>query len=215
MAGHESGNGLVYNGLTGELVAIVEFTTGANSLINDVAVADDAVLFTDSYLPALYRLPLDPDSHLPDPAASETIALTGDFETLPDGLNSNGIVASPDGAKLIIAHTDSGKLYMVDAASGAATELAIDSELQPYHDGLVLDDNTLYVVNGTQGQDQVYVIELDPDWKSGKLADTITDPNLEGHSTAAIYADVLYVVNARWDAERTPETEYWLTQIKR
>jgi len=215
VAGHESGNGLVYNGLTGEPVAKVQFTTGANSLINDVAVADDAVFFTDSYLPVVYRLPLDPESHLPDPTASETIALTGDFETLPDGLNSNGIVASPDGATLIIAHTDLGKLYRVDAASGEAAELALDSELQPYHDGLVLDSNTLYVVNGTQGHDQVYVIELDPDWMSGKLVDTITDPNLEGHSTAAIYADVLYVVNARWDAERTPETEYWLTQIKR
>ncbi len=71
VAGHEAGNGLVYDGLTGEQVAEVQFTTGANGLVNDVALADDAVFFTDSNLPAVYRLPLDPESHLPDPAASK------------------------------------------------------------------------------------------------------------------------------------------------
>jgi hypothetical protein len=38
---------------------------------------------------------------------------------------------------------------------------------------------------------------------------------MDALTTAAIYADVLYVVNARWDAERTPETEYWLTKVTR
>jgi sugar lactone lactonase YvrE len=149
VAGIESGNGLVYDGLTGEQVAEAQFTSGANGLVNDAALSDDAIFFTDSYLPVVYRLPLDPESHLPDPAASETISLTGDFENLPDGLNSNGIVASADGAKLIVAHSDLGKLYMVDAASGEATELALDSEVQPYHDGLALDGDTLYVVDST------------------------------------------------------------------
>ena len=215
VAGIESGNGLVYDGLTSEQVAEVQFTTGANGLVNDVALSDDAIFFTDSYLPAVYRLPLDPESHLPDPAACETISLTGDFENLPEGLNSNGIVASADGAKLIVAHSDLGKLYTVDAASGEATELALDSELQIYHDGLALDGDTLYVVDSTLNQDKVYVIELDPEWKSGKVVRTITDPTMDALSTVAIYADALYVVNARWEAERTPETEYWLTQLKR
>lgn len=215
VAGIESGNGLVYDGLTGEQVAEAQFTSVANGLVNDAALADDAIYFTDSYLPVVYRLPLDPESHLPDPAASETISLTGDFENLPDGLNSNGIVASADGAKLIVAHSDLGKLYMVDAASGEATELALDSEVQPYHDGLALDGDTLYVVDSTVNQDNVYVVELDPEWKSGKVVRTITDPTMDALTTAAIYADVLYVVNARWDAERTPETEYWLTKLTR
>jgi hypothetical protein len=106
VAGIESGNGLVYDGLTGEQVAEAQFTSGANGLVNDAALSDDAIFFTDSHLPVVYRLPLDPESHLPDPAASETISLTGDFENLPEGLNSNGIIASADGAKLIVAHSD-------------------------------------------------------------------------------------------------------------
>ena len=213
VAGVEAGNGLVYDGLTGEQVAEIQFTTGG--LVNDVALTDDAVFFTDSYQPVVYRLPLDPESHLPDPAASETIALTGDFENLPDGLNSNGIVASADGAKLIIAHSDLGKLYVVDTASGEAMELALDRDAQPYHDGLALDGDTLYVVDSTIDQDNVYVVALDPEWKSGEIVRTITDPTMEALSTVAIYGDALYVVNARWDAERTPETEYWLTRVKR
>ncbi len=215
VAGIESGNGLVYDGLTGEQVAEAQFTSGANGLVNDAALSDDAIFFTDSHLPVVYRLPLDPESHLPDPAASETISLTGDFENLPEGLNSNGIIASADGAKLIVAHSDLGKLYMVDAASGEATELALDREGQPYHDGLALDGDTLYVVDSTVNQDNVYVVELDPEWKSGKVVRTITDPTMDALTTAAIYADVLYVVNARWEAERTPETEYWLTKVMR
>ncbi len=90
--------------------------------------------------------------------------------------------------------------------------MALDSELQIYHDGLVLDGDTLYVVNY---DDMVYVVQLDPEWTSGKLVQTLTDPKLEAPATAAIYGDMLYVVNARWDAERTPETEYWLTQVRR
>ncbi len=41
-----SGNGMVFNGLTGELVANVQFTTDPNGLVNDVALADDVVYFT-------------------------------------------------------------------------------------------------------------------------------------------------------------------------
>ena len=212
VAGHSSGNGLVYNGLTGELVANVQFTTDPDGLVNDVALADDVVYFTDSNLPLVYQLPLAADSHQPDPSATATISLTGEFEHLPGGINGNGIVATADGTTLIIAHTDLGKLYTVDAASGEATEFALDGEVEIYHDGLVLAGDTLYIVNYN---DKIYKIELAPDWMSGTLVETFTDPMLEAPATAAIYDDALYVVNARWDAEQTPDTEFWLTQLKR
>ncbi|MCB9141631.1 MAG: superoxide dismutase [Anaerolineales bacterium] len=212
VAGAESGNALVYDGLTGQLAANVQFTTDPKGFVNDVALANDVVYFTDSSLPHVYQLPLAPESHLPDPSASRTISLTGDFEYLPEGLNGNGIVASDDGTKLIVAHTDLGKLYVVDAATGETTELVLDGEVEIYHDGLVLAGDTLYVVNYN---DKVYVVELDPEWTSGKLVRTLTDPKLEAPSTAAIHGDALYVVNARWDAEQTPETEFWLTQVRR
>ncbi|MBP9072085.1 MAG: DUF4440 domain-containing protein [Caldilineaceae bacterium] len=212
VAGHSSGNGMVFNGLTGELVANVQFTTDPDGLVNDVALADDVVYFTDSNLPLVYRLPLTAESHQPDPSASQTISLTGEFEHLSGGINGNGIVATADGATLIIAHTDLGKLYTVDAASGAATELALDGEVEIYHDGLVLAGDTLYIVNYN---DKIYEIALAPDWMSGTLVRTVTDPMLEAPATAAIYDDALYVVNARWDAEQTPDTEFWLIQLKR
>ena len=212
VAGAESGNALVYDGLTGQLTANVQFATDPKGFVNDVALANDVVYFTDSSLPHVYQLPLAPGSHLPDPSASRTISLTGDFEYLPEGLNGNGIVASDDGTKLIVAHTDLGKLYVVDAATGETTELVLDGEVEIYHDGLVLAGDTLYVVNYN---DKVYVVELDPEWTSGKLVRTLTDPKLEAPSTAAIHGDALYVVNARWDAEQTPETEFWLTQVRR
>jgi len=211
VAGHSSGNGLVFNGLTGELVANVQFTTDPDGLVNDVALADEVVYFTDSNLPLVYHLPLTAE-HQPDLSATATISLTGEFEHLPGGINGNGIVATADGTTLIIAHTDLGKLYTVDAASGEATEFALDGEVEIYHDGLVLTGDTLYIINYN---DKIYEIALAPDWLSGTLVRTVTDPMLEAPATAAIYDDALYVVNARWDAEQTPDTEFWLTQLKR
>ena len=71
------------------------------------------------------------------------------------------------------------------------------------------------ILMGGGGDDKIYEIALAPDWMSGTLVRTVTDPMLEAPATAAIYDDALYVVNARWDAEQTPDTEFWLIQLKR
>ena len=212
VAGGAGGNALVYDTTTGELVQEIELTTEADTLVNDVAVGWNAVYFTDTHLPVFYKVPLGPGGTLPDSATSEAVAITGEFVNNPGGLNGNGIVVSADGKKLIIAQTDLGQLYEVDPVSGVSTLMQIDGEMEIYHDGLVLAGNVLYVVNYN---DSVYVITVAPDWLSGTLDRTITDPNFEAISTGARRGPNLYVVNARWDAERTPDTEYWVTRVKR
>jgi sugar lactone lactonase YvrE len=212
VAGGAGGNALVYDTATGELVQEIELSTEATTLVNDVAIGWNAVYFTDTHLPVFYKVPLSPGGSLPDAAESETIPISGEWENLPEGLNGNGIVVSADGKKLIIAHTDLGRLYEVDPASGVSTLMQINGEMEIYHDGLVLAGNILYVVNYN---DSVYTITLAPDWLSGTLDRTITDPNFEAISTGARRGPYLYVVNARWDAERTPDTEYWVTRVKR
>lgn len=213
-AGNKSGNALVYDARSGELVRDIQLTADPNTLINDVAIAWDAVYFTDSHLPVYYKVPLAPGGKLPDVAAAETITLTGEFEFLPDAPdgNANGIVVSRDGKRLIISTTDAGKLYMIDAATGEATLLQLDQEREIYDDGLVLVGTTLYVINYN---DTVYQIALAPDWKTGTVQGTITDPSFEAISTAARRGNWLYVVNARWDAEQMPATEFWLTRVGR
>lgn len=214
VAGSTSGNVLVYDVHSNELVREIQVSTDPNALVNDVAVAWDAVYFSESHLPVYYKVPLEAGGKLPDVATSETITLSGEFEFLPDAPNgnSNGIVVSPDGKKLILSTTDAGKLYTVDAASGEATLLQVDEELEIYHDGLVLVGPTLYVINYN---DAVYQIALAPDWTTGTLQRTITDPSFEAPATAARRGNSLYVVNARWDAEQTPETQFWLTRVRR
>lgn len=206
------GSAFVYDGINGELVQQLQLSTNPKSVINDVALSDVAVFFTDSSLPVFYVVPLSANGELLDSSATRSISLTGEFEYLPEGINGNGIVASTDGKKLIIAHTDQGKLYVVDATTGGATHLPLDGDTEIYHDGLVLVDNRLYIINYN---DKVYAIDLDPAWTAGKLLRTITDPSLEAPATAAIYGDSLYVVNARWDAEQTSETKFWLTTVSR
>ncbi len=119
--------------------------------------------------------------------------MTGEFEHLPGGINGNGIVASADGTTLIIAHTDLGKLYTVDAATAKPQSSALDGEVEIYHDGLVLAGDTLYIVNYN---DKIYEIALAPRLDVRHTRAHRHHRMLEAPATAAIYDDALYVVNA-------------------
>ncbi len=210
-AGGGKGNARVYDTATGELMQDIQLVA-EGGLVNDVTITDRAVYFSDSFQPVVYKLALDADGQLTEPLETATIPLTGDYESIEGGLNANGIVAMHGGEYLVLAQTDSGRLYKVDPTSGEATQIDLDSDVLIYHDGLVADGDTLYVVNYN---DRVYVVQMDPDGTSGKLVRTITDPNLDAISTAARDGDSLYVVNARWDTDLTPETPYWITRVDR
>jgi len=210
VAGGSTGSAFVYDATIGTTVGVFQLTTEPNSLVNDVAITRDAVYFTDSFRPVFYRLPLLPGGRLPDATAVEEIALGGDFDYLPNGINSNGIVATEDGKTLLIVHTDLGHLYRVDPASGLATR--IDPVLPLYPDGLVLNGRTLYVVNFSN---QINEVRLNPKLTSGEITRVITDPSFDTPATAARFGSSLYVVNARFETVPTADTEYWVTQVQR
>jgi sugar lactone lactonase YvrE len=81
-------------------------TSGEFGIVNDLTITNDAVYFTDSYRPVLYRLPLSSDGGLPlDPGAATEMPLPPEFAIDPndDCCGGNGIVSTPDGKTLIIA----------------------------------------------------------------------------------------------------------------
>jgi hypothetical protein len=98
-----TGRVAIFDGETMELVDNVTLSEAAG-FVNDVTVTGDGAYLTDSFTHVLYRLPLDPETGIPDPAGVTTIPLGGDFQ--PEaGFNANGIVATANGRWLIVVNS--------------------------------------------------------------------------------------------------------------
>lgn len=201
VAGGPTGQAYVYDASTGATLGVYQLTA-PGTLVNDVAVLSDGAYFTDSFRPVIYRLPLAPNGALPPAGAVTELALGGDFQFVPGDFNANGIVATPDGKRLIVVNTATGALYVVDPRTGEATAIDLGGGAVPAGDGMVLSGHTLYVVQGALNQ--LSVVRLAPDLSSGVIESTITDADLAFPSTAAQFGSALYVVNARFDVAPPP-----------
>jgi sugar lactone lactonase YvrE len=208
-AGGPTGKAYVYDAHTGALVQ--EYTlTAPGTFVNDVIVTRDAAYFTDSFRAVYYRVPLGPGGRLSASSAVETITLTGEYQQVP-GFNANGIEATSNGKALIIVNSSSGLLYRVEPLSGVATVIDLEGASVSAGDGLRLRGNTLYVVRNQLNQ--IAVIKLMGDLSSGKVVDTITNPNFDVPTTIAVFGNALYVVNARFTTPPTPSTTYNIVRV--
>ncbi len=81
----------------------------------------------------------------------------------------------------------------------------------PNGDSILLDGETLYVVQNRLNQ--IAVVELDADLTSGKLLKRIEDPSFRVPTTIAALGDALYAVNARFGVTTTPETDYNVVRV--
>jgi hypothetical protein len=203
----------VYNATTGAMAAII--TLNALSIpftfVNDCIVTLDAVYFTDSFRDVYYRVALLNNGQLPDPIVVQEIQLTGDFVFLPwipPGdpstltINGNGIVATPNEKNLIIGNSQTGLLYLVDPLTGVAQEIDLGGTALINDDGLVLQGKTLYVVQNFNNQ--ISVVKLSSDYKSGEVVNVITNDEYKVPATATLFGSRLYAVNARFDVAPPP-----------
>lgn len=210
VSGGPTGYAYVYDTRTGEEVASYQLST-TDSFINDVIVTRQAAYFTNSFEAVIYRLPLGPRGSLPDASDVEAISLIGDWEQAPNAFNANGIEATQNGKYLIVVNSVVGKLYLVDPDSGEATEISLEGGDVTNGDGLVLRGKTLFVVQNQLNQ--VAIIQLSPDLLSGEIVRVISDPDFRIPTTADIFQDALYVVNARFDVTPEPDTEYEVVRV--
>ena len=223
VAGCVSGNAYVFDADNGALLATYALPGSEDDyqIINDLAITKDAVYFTDSQQALLYRLPLSRNGGLPAaPDAATAIPLVGDFINKPsedDCCGANGIVATPDGKTLIVGHSNFSQLFKVDPNTGYADEIEIISPLTGFLDGLVMRGRTVYVI--TPGfdpneecapDDMVQVVTLDAKKLSGQLAGIITDPDMDGIASGALFGKSLYVNNARYCSE---PGDQWITKL--
>ena len=207
VAGGPTGDGYVYNASTGADIAQFDFASGA-TFVNDVVVTRSAAWFTDSVNPVLYRVAIAPNGTL---GIATAVPLTGDI-VYQAGFNANGIDATPNGSTLIIAQSNTGKLFTVNE-SGVTNEIDLGGA-RVAGDGILLDGRTLYVVTRTP-VDQIVVIRLSPELSSGRVVRTITHPEFSGPTTVDEFGHHLYVVNARFGTTMTPDTPYWVTRVRK
>jgi sugar lactone lactonase YvrE len=210
VAGGPTGFAYIYNGETGENVDEIQLTTGP-AFINDVVITRDAAYFTNSQQPVLYRVPLEENGDLPEPLTVEEIPLTGDYEFTPGAFNANGIAASPNGKTLVFVNSVDGLLYKVNPNRGLVRRIDLDGETVLNGDGILLQGNTLYVVQNRLNQ--IAVVRLNSDLDEGEIVDTITSSAFRVPTTIAIFNNALYAVNARFGTEPTPETEYEVVRV--
>jgi sugar lactone lactonase YvrE len=220
VAGCFWGNAYVFDADSGEEIMnyqLAEFGT----TINDLAITRNAVYFTDFGQPFLYRLPLSRNGKLPAGAdAATALPLTGDFadDHAESGSFSlaNGIVATPDGQTLIVGNSANAQIYRVDPATGHTDRIIVHPPLQGFLDGIVLHDGVLFILTPDgdgSGEDWVQVVALDEAMLTGSLLGVITDPDMDGVASGALFGDSLYVNNGRYYDFPTPDTEYWITRL--
>ena len=219
-AGCFNGNAFVYDADTGALIMEYQLAPPFTGVVNDLTITKDAVYFTDSFRPVLYRLPLSENGGIPlNPGAATEIPLPAEFELDFLGgeacCGGNGIVATPDGKTLIVGHSNLSRLYRVDPATGDVQ--VITEGLPIFPDGLAIKGRTIYTLHPLSFlglPDEIKVIELSADLLSGEIVGTITDPDLDGVASGAVFGSSLYVNKARYNTIPEPDTEYWLTKLR-
>jgi streptogramin lyase len=204
VAGGNTGEVRAYAADSGELLATYTFEGG---FLNDLVATPEAVFVTDSNVQQLGVIPIGADGSLPDPSAATTLPLTGDFVYLEDAFNANGIVAAPGG--LIVVQSATGSLFRVDPATGETTAIDAGGADLTFGDGLELSGAILYV---SRNQAEIIAsLELDEALTSATLVGEATSDGLDVPTTVALDGEDLWIVNARFGTEATPETEYWLS----
>ena len=204
-AGATTGEVRAYDAATGELLEAYPFEAG---FLNDVAVTPEAVYISDSFVPQVAVVPIGDDGALAAPDEAFVVPITGDLQ-YGEGFNANGIVATPAG--LVLVHSGLGQLFLVDPATGASTLIDTGEADLTAGDGLELVDQTVYVMRNRMGE--IVAVELDEQATSGVVTGTATSDDFDVPTTVAAVGDDLWVVNARFGTDATPETAYWMSRV--
>lgn len=210
VAGGLTGKARVYNAETGKFRRKYRLAPANASFINDVVVTKRAAYFTDSLRPRLFVAPLGTDGRLP---RARQLDFSGELVYQP-GFNVNGIEASPNGRTLLVIQSNTGKLFTVNAATGRTRQVDLHGASLANGDGLLRHGRTLYVVRNVN--DLIAVVRLAADYRSGRVVDTLRDPDFIVPTTVARIGSALYAVNARFGRPQTPtpNTRYTVVRVE-
>jgi sugar lactone lactonase YvrE len=198
VAGGATGLIFVYNVATRALIG--RFDTGAapQRFLNDIAIAPNGDAFvTDSMRPVLYRIPY---AAVQTPStATQTAEPWLNFTGTPlqytsPGVNLNGIVATDNGRYLIVAQTNTNKLFRIEIATKAVVEINLGG-VPVGADGLLLQGRTLHAV----ARPDIAKILLSTDFLQGTVFSRTNYLGLRFPTTIALARNMLLVVNSQFD----------------
>jgi streptogramin lyase len=204
VSGGGTGVAYVYDAETGAPIADYLLATEAPTFINDNVLTRDSVYFTDSRRPQIYRLPLGEHGELPAASDVQTIPLSGDYVHDPAANNLNGIVATANGKRLIAVQSSTASLLSIDPSTGVTDTIELAGGDATNGDGLLLEGQTLYVVQNRLNQ--VAVVHLAADLSSGTVVDHLSHPAFRVPTTIDKVSGRLYLPNARFGVPN-PDTE--------
>jgi sugar lactone lactonase YvrE len=205
VSGGPTGKAFVYDATNGAELAAFQLTPAEQpTFINDVVLTRRAAYFTDSLQPVIYALKRNLSGVRP-------IELDG-FPMVADEFNLNGIEAAPNGKLLLAVQSPTGALWRIKPSTGSFSQVDLDGASLMNGDGLLLiGKRTLLAVQNMLNQ--IAVVRLSPDYRSGRVVRTITNPGFDVPTTVAKKRGSLFLPNARFTTPATPETPYWVTRV--
>ncbi len=218
VCGGRSGEARVYDINSGKIQKTYTLSSAEDTFINDVIVTKDAAYLTNSFQHVIYKLPLGKNGELPEEDEVNGIQLNESYETV-DGFNTNGIEATPDGKMLIIVNSSTGKLYRIERGGNTKktdtwniNQIDLGTENMKTGDGLLLDGQTLFVVQNRRNQ--IAEVDLSQNWSSADIDEYITHDAFDVPTTVAMHGDFLYAVNAKFGTD-AKGTDYEVVKVRK
>ena len=206
VAGGGTGMIFAYDTADGSLVGSFSTPESGSTFINDLAITESGVYFTDSFRPILWRI-----TDLAQGEAEAWLDFTGSAINYVDGFNLNGIVATEDGNSLIVVHSGEGELYRIDVATREVSWISTGTIPLTAGDGLSLIGNTLYVTRNSFGE--IVAIDLSADLSTGTGGELITS-DLFGYPTTIAYTGYSFLVaNSQFNNRGAPNLPFTVAEI--
>lgn len=161
-----------------------------SGFINDCAVDNNYIYFTDSRVQKIYRASVvktEPEM------VEEWMTFTNQQIPYSTGFNANGIVLTPDGKYIIIVISNSGKLYRIDRSDKSVVEIQLNLPVTS-GDGMWLVGNTLYVSRNATGK--IFPVKLNEAYTQGTVGEGFGN-NLLFNTTIAQAGEYFLVLNSQ------------------
>jgi sugar lactone lactonase YvrE len=201
IAGGDTRKVFIYDTASKELVS--SFDAPNAGFLNDLAINPQTgdVYITDSFVPILWRVPAEEVKNSTPGKLEPWLDLTDTpIKYKEDGsFNLNGIVATPDGRYLLTVQSNTGNLYRIDTQTEPpqVTQVDLSGAELTQGDGLVLRDNTLYVI---RNQGFITKVSLNEQFTSGQVeGDTLVPFPDDFPTTGALVGRRILVVNSQFN----------------
>ena len=194
VAGGPTGHAWVYDIEDGTTLADLVLGPPGTTFANDVAITGDALYFTDTLAPRIYKVPIGANGAF---GVTQPLVVTGPAAAT-GGFGLNGIDSTHRGW-LLVTHTDLGILALIDPTTGVSRQIPLTGPgLVPGTlDGLQLEGRTAWVVQNFANS--VARVELSPDLTNGRVVEVITSDLFRVPTTVARHGSTLALVNGRVD----------------